>query len=88
MIPWTSRSSGTPEKLRRAWPGSWSTGKKVAPGTQATFASGSSVSAMNVAASRPGRVSQTKRPPSGFVKRTLAGNVSAIVASIRSRLRR
>src|SRR5262249_16095821 len=33
VTPWMSRSSGTPEKLRRAWFGCCSTGKKVAPGT-------------------------------------------------------
>jgi hypothetical protein len=87
VTPRTNRSSGTPEKLTRAWCGCWWTGKNVAPGTNATLASGSNRSAMNAAASNPsGNVSQVNSPPSGSVQLTRSGNVSAIVPSMRSRL--
>ncbi len=85
--PATSRSSGTPEKLIRAWCASGRSAKNGAPGTTMTPARGMRRSRWKAATSRrSGKVTQVNRPPCARVQLMPSGKCSAMVASMRSRL--
>lgn len=87
FTPATSRSSGTPEKLIRAWFASGRSEKNGAPGTTITPERGMSTSRWNaVRSSLSGNVTHVNSPPRVRVHVIPGGKCSAIVASIRSRL--